>query len=190
MKKFGNLMVDIETFGNQSNSAIVSIGAVEFNMQTGECGREYYTNVSLKSCLDIGLIINADTLMWWMKQSDEARKKLTEGKQLPIRDALFEFMHFVQICGGKNAEIWGNSARFDLGILSDAYNKTSIEIPWDFRNERCVRTLVSFHPDIKNNLKFVGTAHDAVHDCRHQIKYCSETFNKLNHGIADINLQK
>ena len=46
-KKFGHLMVDIETMGNQSNSAIVSIGAVEFNMATGETGKEFYTNVSL-----------------------------------------------------------------------------------------------------------------------------------------------
>lgn len=179
-QKFGHIMIDIETMGNESSVAIVSIGAVEFNMNTGETGKEFYTNVSLQSCLDIGLKINASTLMWWMKQSDEARKTLTDGSPLHIKEALLKFSEFVNECGGKTAQVWGNSARFDLGILSDAYSKASfIGIPWDFRNERCVRTLVSFLPEIKNMTKFQGTAHNAIDDCHFQIKYCSETWNAL-----------
>lgn len=173
-------MVDLETMGNESNSAIVSIGAVEFDINTGETGKEFYTNVSLKSCLDVGLKINADTLMWWLKQSDEARKSLTEGQSKHIADALSELSMFIALCGGKDCEIWGNSARFDLGILSDAYSKTSLFIPWDFRKERCVRTLVSFMPEIKKTVPFAGVAHNAVADCHHQIKYCSQIWNAIN----------
>ena len=179
-KTFGHIMVDIETMGNESNSAIVSIGAVEFNMQTGETGKEFYVNVLLKSCMDIGLKLNADTVMWWLKQSDEARKSLTEGESKNLIQALHEFSSFIESCDGKKCQVWGNSARFDLGILSDAYNKIGVKIPWDFRNERCVRTLVSFLPEIKNMTKFHGVAHNAVADCHFQIKYCSETWNALN----------
>lgn len=179
-KKFGHIMIDIETMGNESNSAIVSIGAVEFNMVTGETGKEFYTNVSLKSSLDVGLQINADTVMWWMKQSDEARKSLTDGETKDIESALYDLAAFIIDCGGKNCQVWGNSARFDLGILSDAYSKVGSKIPWDFRNERCVRTLVSFLPEIKNMTKFFGVAHNAIADCHFQIKYCSETWNALN----------
>jgi hypothetical protein len=179
-KKFGHLMLDLETMAKDSNAAIVSIGAVEFNMKTGETGKEFYVNVSLQSCLDIGLQVDGDTIMWWLRQSDAARQKLTEGDVKNIQVALIEFSAFVESCEGKHCEIWGNSARFDIGIIADAYKKCHLTNPWDFRQERDVRTLVSFHPIIKQMTKFVGTEHNSVHDCLHQIKYCSEIWNKKN----------
>lgn len=178
-KTFGHIMLDIETMGSNSNSAIVSIGAVEFNIQNGNTGREFYINVSLQSCLDMGLKINASTVMWWMAQSDEARKKFTEGGAVHIAEALQKFGEFVNDCGS-DSQIWGNSARFDLGIMSDAYSKNNVKIPWDFRQERCVRTLVSFLPEIKNMTKFLGTAHNPIDDCHFQIRYCSEIWNTIN----------
>lgn len=181
MKTFRHLMVDIETFGSASNSAIVSIGAVQFDIETGETGKEFYQNVSLKSCLELGLIVNADTVMWWMKQDDAARKALTGSATIDIELALGLLADFINFqCGGKECEIWGNSARFDLGILSDAFNKARLHIPWDFRKERCVRTLLSFSPQTKDNLKFDGVLHHPLDDCRFQIKYCSEIWKSLN----------
>lgn len=80
----------------------------------------------------------------------------------------------------KNTKYGGNSARFDLGLLENAYDKAMLSIPWKFYQERCVRTLVSFNPEIKNNLEFTGTAHNALADCYHQIKYCNLTWISLN----------
>ena len=173
---FTHLMLDIETMGNKSNSAIISIGAVEFDINTGKTGKEFYRNVSLKSSIDLGLNIDADTVMWWMNQSDDARKSLTNEKAISISQALVDFREFCT----KEYQIWGNSARFDLGLMQDAYNKANIDIPWDFRKERCVRTLVSFKPEIKKNLDFKGTAHNALADCYHQIEYCHLTWSSLH----------
>ena len=66
MKEFTHLMVDIETMGIKSNFAIISIGAVEFKIETGETGKEFYRNVTLKSSVELGLNVDADTVMWWM----------------------------------------------------------------------------------------------------------------------------
>jgi DNA polymerase III epsilon subunit-like protein len=172
--KFNSVMLDLETMGSMSHSAIVSIGAVRFDIKTGEIGEKFYINVDLQSCLDAGLIINADTLMWWLNQSDAARKKISE-KGIPLQKALLSLAIFMN----KDYEVWGNSARFDLGILSDAFNTFGIPIPWDFRKERCVRTLVSFAPEIKDAEVNTGVAHDALADCIFQINYCSKIFNKL-----------
>ena len=174
--KFGHLMIDLETMGTKSNSAIISIGAVEFDILTGKTGREFYRNVSLQSCISLGLIVDADTIMWWMEQSQDARKSLTEGKVISIQQALIDFGEFCD----KEYQIWGNSARFDLGLLENAYDKAMLSIPWKFSRERCVRTLVSFNPEIKNNLEFTGTVHNALADCYHQIKYCNLTWISLN----------
>ena len=88
---FNHLMLDIETMGNESFSSIISIGALEFDINTGNTGREFYVNVDLQSCMDLGLGINASTVMWWLKQNDQARYDLVERTALPIREALLEF---------------------------------------------------------------------------------------------------
>lgn len=171
-----HLMIDIETMANESFSAIISLAAVEFDINTGQTGKEFYINISLQSCIDLGLIVNADTIMWWMKQSDEARKSLT-GDSVSINEALLSFSGFCN----KDYQVWGNSARFDLGILQNAYNKAKLPICWDFRKERCVRTLVSFRPETKAYYKYIGTAHNALADCYNQIAYCSLIWSEMNH---------
>lgn len=182
---YGHLMIDIETMGNQSNSAIISVAAIEFSLETGEIGKmqPFYKNVSLKSCIDAGLQVNADTILWWMNQSENARKALTSAHQYHLSDVLHQLRSYVDACGSKDVQVWGNSARFDLGILSDAYGKIHSPIPWNFRNERCVRTLVAFNPEVKANFPFEGTEHNPIDDCLHQIKYCSAIWKSLKQNV-------
>lgn len=175
--EFKHLMLDIETMGNESYSSIVSIGAVEFDITNGATGREFYRNICLQSCIDIGLQINASTVIWWMGQSEQARKSLTDGNAITIQQALIELTEFI---GENRYKVWGNSARFDCGILQNAYSKLGQPIPWRFYNERCVRTLVSFAPDIKKNYPAPLIAHNALHDCHYQIGYCTAIWSTLN----------
>jgi len=172
---FNHLMIDIETMGTESFSSIISLAAVEFDINTGATGLEFYRNISLQSCIDYGLIVDASTIMWWMKQSDEARKILDKDV-IPIHFALLDFANFCS----KDYQVWGNSARFDLGLLQNAFTKINVKIPWDFRKERCVRTLVSFKPEIKADFKYSGTAHNALADCHNQIQYCHLIWKSLN----------
>jgi DNA polymerase III epsilon subunit-like protein len=175
-QNFEHLMLDLETMGHNSNSCIVSIGAVEFNIETGDTGREFYINIDLQSCLDAGLHVTGSTVYWWLQQSNEARCKLLEDPII-LADALYSFTRWL---GTNQYYIWGNSARFDCGLLENAYDKLKIPAPWTHNLERDVRTLVSFAPDIKKETKFEGVKHDAIDDCKHQIKYCSKIWNKLN----------
>lgn len=100
---FGHLMLDIETMGNESFSSIISIGALEFDIETGKTGKEFTVNVDLQSCIDLGLILTASTVMWWLQQNEQARKDLVEKTALPIQKALLEFSEFCN----KDYEIWG-----------------------------------------------------------------------------------
>ena len=175
MAKLKHIMVDIESMGNTSNSAIISIGAVKFDISTGKTGDEFYTIIDLQSCLDIGLTMDASTVLWWMQQSDEARKEFTK-EAVPIEKALEDFSKFFN---DANYEVWGNSARFDLGLLNDAYNKLKKPIPWKYYNERCVRTLVSFNRTIKKEYPVPENTHNAIIDCYYQIGYCSQIWKTL-----------
>lgn len=181
-KNFNHVMIDLETMGNDSYSSIVSIGAVNFDIKTGETGKEFYIDVSFQSCIEFGLGINASTILWWLGQNEEARQKLINGQKnasnLPT--ALEKLSDFIEMCGGKDVQVWGNSARFDMGLLQNAYQKAKMTYPWDFRKERCVRTLLALKPEAKTAVANVGVAHDPVDDCLFQIRYCTEVWKSLD----------
>lgn len=168
-------MVDIETMGTKPYSAIISLAAVEFDIETGETGRSMYLNIDLKSCFKEGLIADADTIIWWFNQEDEARKVITSSTAYNLRDVLHSFN---ALCDD-SYQIWANSPSFDLVLLANAYERVGLPIPWKYYNERDVRTLTSLAPEIKKQILFNGTKHNALADCFHQIIVCHSTYKKL-----------
>lgn len=176
--KFGNIMFDIETLDNKYSACILSIGAVEFNKETGETGEELYIDVDLQSCLDEGLTIGASTFKWWMQQSEEARSRIYNATGVTLEEALEQVFAFVKKCGDE-VNVWGNGSTFDITILSHALYKFFIETPWKYYNVKDVRTIVDINPSIKKNCPFQGVKHDALADCHHQIKYLTETLKSI-----------
>lgn len=176
--KYGHIMFDIETLDNKNTSCILSIAAVEFNLHTGDIGDTLHIRVDLQSCLNEGLTIGADTIMWWMQQSDEARKRIYEQNGEELETALEKVYKFVNSCGEKVC-VWGNGATFDISILENAFYKFFTELPWKFYNVRDVRTIVDINPKIKKECVFEGVKHDAIDDCKHQIKYLCDTYKTI-----------
>lgn len=174
-----HLMLDLETMGDTSYSSIVAIGAVEFNIITGETGREFYEIVDLESCLQAGLTVTGSTIMWWLQQNHEARMNLVYQSKVSLYVALSRFQMFMQDCP-PDIEIWSKPPRFDMSILANAYHKLNFKIPWNHRNERCVRTLISLaRNDDFTEIEFGGSPHNVIEDCYHQIHICKTIFNDL-----------
>jgi DNA polymerase III epsilon subunit-like protein len=173
-KNLGHLMLDLETMGTRVGCAIVSIGAVEFDINTGKFGRHFYERVDLQSCLDVGLFVEARTVYWWMQQSEAARKEIYNPEnRLELHTVLAKLESFMQDLG--TFYIWGNGASFDFNILGAAIYACGFkQVPWNFRLERDVRTVVMIAPHVKDNYPFCGIVHNALDDCIHQIKYVSE----------------
>ena len=139
------IMLDIETLNNTQSSVIVSIGAVVFDFEKEGTEQEFYQRIDIDSCLDVGLTVSGGTIQWWLKQNEEARFAI--GKDAaPIKLALINFCQFLNSVNVDNTKynIWGNPASFDIGIVSNAFDKCQIKIPWHYRNERDLRTLVAF----------------------------------------------
>lgn len=176
-------MIDLETFGVKSYSAIVSIGVVMFDITTGEIGDKLRVDIDLQSCIDIGLAIDASTVLWWLGQSTEAQQDLlhypeyNDTKRFNIHTALFQLYEFLNNRELKG--VWGNGASFDLGLLHNAYEKNkALKAPWPYWAERDVRTLVSLAPDIKKSI-INDLPHSPIHDCIYQIKYCSAIYRNI-----------
>lgn len=165
-----DLMVDLETMDNKPTSAIVSIGAVFFD-KTG-IGAQFYKRVDLQSCINSGLTVSGDTIMWWLKQSDQARLELARPAE-ELRQVLEDLHKFmVKHCDRKNLRVWGNGASFDNAILQNAYSVTQMPLPWEFWNDRCYRTLKAMYPGVK--LQRSGDYHNALDDAKSQANHMIE----------------
>jgi hypothetical protein len=174
-----NLMIDIETLGTKPGSVILSIAAVEFDLTTGKIGAIFHQNIDIDSCIEAGLKMQKDTIIWWLNQSKEAQLKVTQHTGNPLRNVLRSFIQWCNDYNFSTIKVWGNSARFDLGILESAFDAFKMPLPWKHYNECDVRTLVMFAPEIKEETEFEGVKHTPVDDCKHQIKYCSAIYTKL-----------
>ena len=159
-----DVMLDLETMGNGPNAAIVSVGAIEFDATTNTLGQQFYRVVHLETAVADGGVIDASTVMWWMRQSDDARKDIC-GDGLPVRQVLAEFATWLSTLG-EDVSVWGNGAAFDNVILAQAYRRAGMPVPWSHRNDRCYRTVKAMRPDVK--MERTGTHHNALHDATSQ----------------------
>lgn len=167
-----NIMLDIETMGNSSNSAITAIGAVRFN--SNGVTDKFQCLIDLQSSVNAGLSIDASTVLWWLKQDDSAREQFNhEGSVL--QSGLINFANWC----GNDAIVWGNGAAFDNAILSNAYLKTKLKQPWDYWNDRCYRTVKALNHNISSDL-FIGIKHNAVNDAMNQALHLIKIWDNDN----------
>lgn len=184
-----HVMVDLETMGKKNNAPIVAIGAVVFDPATGSIGESFYKVVCLESSVNWGAVIDPSTVIWWLKQSSEARSASVNDDAIPLQDALLQFREFFSdnVAGGsKKAQVWGNGASFDNSILRSSYDCIAEDYPWEYWNDRDVRTMVelgqaiSFDP--KTTIPFEGSRHNALADAIHQARYVSAIWQRIIAG--------
>lgn len=169
------VMVDIETVGTDLDSAIVSIGAVEFDRHgiydTFEVG------IDLESAQEEGLTIDANTLTeFWLEQDDEVQAQLHGGIQLA--DGLSQFVMWMDECDPD--EFWANSPAFDCVILKHALDVVGLEVPWDYYQQRDFRTLNSLALDRPGVLETPeGVEHTALADATHQARIAAYYLSRI-----------
>jgi hypothetical protein len=164
-------MLDIETLNTEAGAVMLSLAAVQFDEHTGETGAEFYQKISLQNSIDLGLTINADTLKWWLDKDREVLNEALSGTK-PLAEVLVDFSSWfnnIKLQHGK-VSIWGNSARFDCGIVEAGYKKLNLPIPWDSWLEVCFRTFIRDHKELRKSIPFVGNKHLPIDDCKHQIQ--------------------
>lgn len=158
-----DLMIDIETAGKKAGCAVLSIGAVYFD-RNGNIGERFYASMGFNA-MSYGEC-DPDTMKWWSEQSEEARAAAFGGTQDPVKVAK-EFASFIW----HDAKPWGNGSVFDITILEAWFEAVGVKCPWKFWNVRDVRTAVDLLGVNPKDFPRLGTHHNALDDCLHQIKY-------------------
>lgn len=132
-----HVMIDLETLGTTADAAILSIGAVKFDLESDKIDDSgFYASVSVQSNFDAGRTIDESTLIWWLGQPKGAQAVFTEPKQT-LETALASLSDWL---GHNKRYVWSNGASFDIPMLEHAFKKFGWEAPWEFYNSRCVRT--------------------------------------------------
>lgn len=171
---YTHAMLDLETLSTQPDAVIADIGVVLFDIAAGHIGPTWTAAVNLDSAVRTGGHLEPETIMWWMQQDEAPRMRIARGGGLPIETALEELANWLNQ-NTVEPELWSNGANFDGVILRQAYQRTGIECPWDWRNERCYRTVAKLHPEIR--LERIGEKHvaldDAISQAQHLIQILS-----------------
>jgi 3' exoribonuclease, RNase T-like len=183
-----HIMIDLETMGTRPDAPIVAIGAVAFKperqhkdgaMELGGIVSTFYMPIDLAKSVREGAVMDPDTVMWWLQQSDEARKEIAAGPvRYEPRDVLERLRYFMGVHAGDG--IWGNGASFDNVILAETYRRLELPVPWKFYEDRCYRTIKSLYPQVE--MVREGTHHNALDDARSQALHLLE-IDKVMGGV-------
>lgn len=163
---------DLETLSLRPNGVILSAGVAIFN--DAEIIASGHFTFGVQHQIDMGRHIKANTLGWWMVQSEGAQNSVMPGLLLPdgrdvttlnlgrIADALAE--HKVQ-------QVWGYGSVMDVQMLETLYDDMKLPVPWSYKNVMCLRTLAA-QPLLANvpRVEFDGVEHNAEHDAIHQAR--------------------
>jgi hypothetical protein len=137
--RLSHIMMDFETLGVIADAVILSIGAVKFDLDTGQIeDGGFYASISVDSNLAVGRRIQESTLVWWMGQDKAAQGVFSEPK-MPLSAALEEFHAWFDPSMHSKYNVWSNGASFDIPMICHAFETHSMERPWQFWNERCYR---------------------------------------------------
>jgi hypothetical protein len=159
-------MLDLETLGKRPGCVVRSVGAVVFDPRGGPALAEFYRNVNLASCLEAGLKIDAETLLWWEEQAPEARASLRRPSPDDVLTVLSEFHAWFRSYGG--VWVWSHGANFDEPIWGCVAAALGYGVPWKFWDVRCTRTLYHIKNFDPKSVPREGVYHNALDDAWHQ----------------------
>lgn len=173
-----HVMIDIETLGTKPGAVILSLAAVQFDL-SGKIGEMWAGNINIQEQLDKGSVIEAGTLLWWERQDKEARDAAYVLSSNTAEQMLNAFAIWYRTLGLEYP--WGNSARFDMGLLENLYLRLNMQPPWKHYNERDCRTIEFLAPSIRKAIERTG-AHSPIEDCKYQIEYVTKTLKAIGYG--------
>lgn len=166
-----HICLDLETLSTKPNAAILSIGAVKFDVERGIYDT-FYQNV-MTGKLNV-YSYEVSTMQWWLQQSQEARDSV-QGNQVFLQEGLEKFLSWI---GDTEKFLFWSMENFDAPIIQFALEtEIGTEGKLPFRNFRDYRT-------IKDLLKleyppFEGIKHNALDDARNEALLIIEGLKKL-----------
>ena len=169
------IMFDLETMGKRPGCVILSIGACVFDPHTDWIGDTLHIHIDSDESELRGFKANMGTVRWWLTQDTEARAALEAGQKNAVSPfaAIDGFCNFVS-SAGNDPDVWCNGNSFDIPILAAYFGHFHLELPWNYWQERDLRTLKGINKG--QRIERTGTHHNALDDALHQARLVQHIF--------------
>jgi exodeoxyribonuclease VIII len=157
MKNHLHILLDIEALGRRTGSAVIQLGAVAFSLETGLTGEAFHRHIHPGDRLTIDNV----SLQWHAEHGTWPPADMT----LPIvelKDALADFITWCSDLG-EPVSFWSWGSTYDFPLLEAAHQAAGEEIPWEYWQASCARTVwrLAF-PDTKHDPR----PHHALEDAK------------------------
>lgn len=167
---YTDIMVDIETTGlDPEHAAIIQIGAVPFNYETGEIETD---NMFCKSLtMPVKRFWTSGTDKFWLQDNREVYMSIM-AKAEPYRGVIDSFYQYACKLDPK-VRFW-SKGHLDWTMIESYMLAAGYPMPFDFRQCKDMRSFIAGlngtgqyeDPEVER----VGDYHNALHDCLTQLK--------------------
>lgn len=177
MKPIINFSLDIETLGTKPGSIVTEVGIVN-DYNADELHQFFNPDIQR----ELGLKIDEETVQWHRKNNPNFESMVGKCHAqvsgiAPFVDQLRKVTdYFAQFDPDEyDCRVWMNSPSFDAVLLKVLYDGVSLLMPWNFRDERDLRTLrdlAETHNKHKDGVLPAkpDNAHDALVDAKYQLE--------------------
>lgn len=189
-----DVMTDIETLGTNSDSTIIQVSAIAFDINTGEHISEFNQIVDIEKN-ENPIKITGGTVKWWMKTNKELFSLLLNSGEYSSEQVLRNFHEWIAGLSDdkNNVYLWGNGILFDNKMIQHQLELVGLEYPIFYRNDRDLRTLVDLtcvklgttEKELKERYKDDSlVAHNALDDVKYQINLAVSCYKELSVNLV------
>lgn len=167
-----NCEIDIETLATCPTAAIIQIGGVKYDLESGMIRDELIINIDPRSSIEKGLAVHQETVDWWKNQAPEVKKSLRSNPDMiSLEDALDILYNWID----PKSHVSCYGLNFDIPILENAFRACGYtKMPWKYSNLLCTRTISELY-GVKPK-RDEATHHNALHDARAQAQMLIDIF--------------
>jgi exodeoxyribonuclease VIII len=156
-------MIDLETLATRVDAAIIQIGVAAFNDKEVVKSHLWY--------VEPAGYVDPMTVSWWFDQiSKGVLNPMRSDRAVPLTDALKDLRSRMK----EVDTVWAHRSSFDIPILTLAYERSGVPLPWSHKMVRDTVTIANFFPEIERPTPELH--HDAESDARAQAEWMINLF--------------
>lgn len=180
-----DIMTDIETLGTSSDSTIIQISAIAFDIETGVYISEFnqIADISKNEVMNV----DGDTIKWWLNTNKELLTDLLNSGKQSSKVVLRNFYDWINEFSDE-VFLWGNGILFDNKLIEHQLKADGLDYPIYYKNDRDMRTIVDLaskklgitESELKERFKDDSLVeHNAYDDVKYQINLVVECYKLL-----------
>lgn len=172
-KHLNGIMVDVATIAKSADSGIMSIGAVQFDVDENKIFNEFKVNLNFRDGIKrFGLAKDKETIEWWSSRNPKELNQMTNDA-VPYDEGIETFIDWVHSI--KPKMVWTRGGHFDIPIIVTSIQRaTNRSAPWFYNISDALTIQNAFAADFTP-----GNSDLPISRATEQAQFVMDFFNSL-----------